>query len=101
VEFFGKATSFPFMATRRMWYGLSLVLMVASLALFFTRGLNLAVDFTGGTNVEATFSGAADVERVRHALEEKGFREPVVQVFGTARVAGSSGAVSLAAGRGR
>jgi preprotein translocase subunit SecF len=85
VEFFGKATSFPFMATRRMWYGLSLVLMVASLALFFTRGLNLAVDFTGGTNVEATFSGAADVERVRHALEEQGFREPVVQVFGTAR----------------
>jgi preprotein translocase subunit SecF len=85
VEFFGKATSFPFMATRRMWYGLSLVLMVASLALFFTRGLNLTVDFTGGTNVEATFSGAADVERVRHALEEQGFREPVVQVFGTAR----------------
>jgi preprotein translocase subunit SecF len=73
------------MATRRMWYGLSLVLMVASLALFFTRGLNLTVDFTGGTNVEATFSGAADVERVRHALEEQGFREPVVQVFGTAR----------------
>jgi preprotein translocase subunit SecF len=84
VEFFGKATNFPFMATRRMWYGLSLVLMIASLGLFFVRGVNLTVDFTGGTNVEATFTGAADVERVRTALEEAGFHEPVVQVFGTA-----------------
>ncbi|HUG72253.1 MAG TPA: protein translocase subunit SecF [Steroidobacteraceae bacterium] len=85
MEFFRKATSFPFMATRRVWYGLSLVLMVTSLSLFFIRGLNLTVDFTGGTNVEATFSAAADVERVRAALEREGFREPVVQVFGTAR----------------
>jgi preprotein translocase subunit SecF len=85
VEFFRKATSFPFMATRRVWYGLSLVLMVTSLSLFFIRGLNLTVDFTGGTNVEATFSAAADVEQVRAALEREGFREPVVQVFGTAR----------------
>jgi preprotein translocase subunit SecF len=84
VEFFGKATNFPFMATRRMWYGLSLILMIASLGLFFVRGVNLTVDFTGGTNVEATFTAAADVERVRTALEEAGFHEPVVQVFGTA-----------------
>jgi preprotein translocase subunit SecF len=84
VEFFSKATSFPFMATRRLWYTLSLALMIASLALFFTRGLNLTVDFTGGINVEAKFPTAANVERVRAALEEEGYREPVVQVFGTA-----------------
>lgn len=84
MEFFRKATNFPFMATRRVWYVLSLAMIVASLGLFFTRGLNLTVDFTGGTNVEATFSAAADVERVRVALEEAGFHEPVVQVFGTA-----------------
>lgn len=85
MEFFGKATNFPFMATRRVWYTLSIALMIISITLFFTRGLNLSVDFTGGTNVEATFSGPADVEKVRAALEEAGFHEPVVQVFGTAR----------------
>jgi preprotein translocase subunit SecF len=84
VEFFGKATSFPFMATRRVWYTLSIVLMIASITLFFTKGLNLTVDFTGGTIVEATFTGPADVERVRAALEEQGFREPTVQTFGSA-----------------
>jgi preprotein translocase subunit SecF len=72
------------MATRRVWYTLSIVLMIASITLFFTRGLNLTVDFTGGTIVEATFTGPADVERVRAALEEQGFREPTVQTFGSA-----------------
>ena len=85
MEFFHKATNFPFMATRRIWYTLSLVLMIVSLTLYFTRGLNLSVDFTGGTLVEATYPGTADVEKVRHALEEAGFREPAVQAFGSSR----------------
>jgi preprotein translocase subunit SecF len=85
MEFFRKATNFPFMATRRVWYTLSIVLMVASITLFFMRGLNLSVDFTGGTTVEATFPGAADTEKVRHALEQAGFNEPTVQAFGTSR----------------
>lgn len=85
MEFFRKPTNFPFMATRRIWYTLSIVMVVASVVLFLTRGLNVSVDFTGGTNVEATYPQAADVEQVRQALEEAGFREPVVQVFGSAR----------------
>ena len=85
MEFFHKATNFPFMATRRVWYTLSVVLMVASIGLYITRGLNLSVDFTGGTTVEATFPGAANVEAVRTALEAQSFHEPTVQAFGTSR----------------
>ncbi len=65
LEFFHKTTNFPFMATRRVWYALSALLIIASLVLFFTRGLNLAIDFTGGTQVEATFAGAAPIEGIR------------------------------------
>jgi preprotein translocase subunit SecF len=85
VEFFGKATSFPFMATRRIWYTLSILLVVASLVLFFTRGLNLTIDFTGGTVVEASFPQAPSVDKVRAALEAAGFKDPTVQNVGTAR----------------
>jgi len=85
VEFFRKSTSFPFMATRRIWYVLSAVLILASIALFFMRGLNFTVDFTGGTTVEVTYPDTADVEKVRSALEAAGFREPTVQAFGTSR----------------
>ena len=85
MEFFRKATSFPFMATRRIWYVLSVLLVVASIALFFLRGLNLTVDFTGGTTVEASYPAAANVERVRGALESAGFKDPTVQAFGSSR----------------
>jgi preprotein translocase subunit SecF len=85
VEFFHKATNFPFMATRRIWYTLSAMLMIASAVLFFVRPLNLTVEFTGGTSVEATYPGAANVEAVRSALEAQGFHEPVVQEVGTSR----------------
>ncbi len=42
MEFFRKATSFPFMSTRKVWYGLSIALMLVSFASFYVRGLNLA-----------------------------------------------------------
>jgi preprotein translocase subunit SecF len=85
VEFFHKQTNFPFMATRKVWYSLSAVLMIICFISFATRGLNYAIDFTGGVSVEASFPGAADLSKVRSALEAAGFHEPSVQNFGSSR----------------
>ena len=85
MEFFKKQTNFPFMATRKVWYTLSAVLMIASVVSYATRGLNLAIDFTGGVSAEAAFSQAADVDAVRSKLAAAGFREPQVQNFGSSR----------------
>jgi preprotein translocase subunit SecF len=85
VEFFSHQTSFPFMATRRVWYGLSAVLMIVSLGSFFIRGLNLAIDFTGGVSAEVSFPHAVNVDDVRARLTVAGFREPQVQNFGSSR----------------
>ncbi len=85
MEFFHKATNFPFMGTRKIWYTLSAVLMLGSFLSFFTKGLNLAIDFTGGVSVEATFPSAANVDAVRSSLERAGFHEPQVQNFGSSR----------------
>ena len=73
------------MATRKVWYGLSALLMIVSLASFFGRGLNLAIDFTGGVSAEASFPGAANVDAVRTRLAAAGFRDPQVEVFGSSR----------------
>jgi preprotein translocase subunit SecF len=85
VEFFSHQTSFHFMATRKLWYALSAVLVVVSLVSFFTRGLNLAIDFTGGVNAEVNFTHAVDVDAVRTQLTAAGFHEPEVQSFGSSR----------------
>ncbi len=83
MEFFHKKTSFPFMATRKVWYTLSIVLMVVSFASFFVRGLNFAIDFTGGISVEANFPKPVDVEVVRKVVIDSGFHEPQVSQTGT------------------
>jgi preprotein translocase subunit SecF len=85
VEFFSHQTSFPFMATRKVWYTLSAILMIVSLGSFFSRGLNLGIDFTGGVSAEVSFPHAANVDAVRAALAASGFREPQVQSFGSSR----------------
>jgi len=85
VEFFSHTTSYPFMATRKVWYTLSAVLMIASVVSFFTRGLNLGLDFTGGVSAHVTFAQAANIDDLRSKLTAAGFHEPGVQNFGSSR----------------
>jgi preprotein translocase subunit SecF len=85
VEFFHKQTNFPFMATRKVWYGLSALLMIGCFVSFWVKGLNLALDFTGGVSVEVTFSKPIDADNVRAALAAAQFGEPQVQTFGSSR----------------
>ncbi len=85
MEFFSHQTNFKFMATRHVWYGLSAILMIASIVMLFTRGLNLAIDFTGGVSAQATFPVTADLGAVRRQLAAEGFRDPQVQSFGSSR----------------
>jgi len=85
MEFFSKETNFDFMGWRRVAVGISVFLMVASLALLATRGLNYALDFTGGTLVEVAFAEPVAVGEVREALDAGGFENPLVQGLGGAR----------------
>ena len=73
------------MATRKVWYTLSAVLMIVSFVSFFTKGLNFAIDFTGGISIEATFPNDAKIDAIRKGVEAAGYHEPQVQSFGSTR----------------
>ena len=85
MEFFRKKTTYPFMATRKVWYVVSAVIILGSLVALGTRGINFGVDFTGGVVLELNFPQAADLEKVRGSLEKAGYGGAAVQSFGTAR----------------
>jgi len=73
------------MNTRKVWYGLSALLIVTSLGLAAIRGLNLGVDFTGGVVVETNFAQPPNIEQLREALTKAGVTSAQVQAFGSSR----------------
>ena len=74
-------TNIKFLRWRVPFYTVSLLLMAASLALVFTKGLNLGVDFVGGQSVRATFVEHSEVPlaQVREEIDALGYGEPILQ----------------------
>lgn len=74
--------AFDFMGFRKLASAISIVLLIASVALLGIRGLNFGMDFTGGTSVELEYAKAPELDDVRTTLTEAGYEQFVVQNFG-------------------
>lgn len=71
-----------FVGRRKFWYGISLLIVVISLAGLGFRGLQLGVDFQGGA-VFNTPPTQVSVEEARDVAEEASGRDARVQELGT------------------
>lgn len=85
MEFFRIKRTIPFMKYSLILNGISVVTFLVAVGFLVFRGLNLSVEFTGGTLMEVRYSQAADLEKIRGAVEGKGWGELQVQNFGTSR----------------
>lgn len=74
---------YNFMGVRKIAAALSISLILISIASLAFQGLKLGLDFTGGTLIEVAYENAADVGTIRKTLEEGGYRDVVVQHFGS------------------
>ncbi len=75
-------TNIDFLGRRKMFFGLSLVFIVAGAAsTILNGGLKFGIDFKGGTLVYAKFKDAPDTESVRNALTAKGLSVATLQPF--------------------
>ena len=79
-----EKTDIKFLAMRKVALVLSAVLLVASVALFFSRGLNYGIDFKGGVNLfmQAENGAAADISRIRTISAATVVGEVKVKEFG-------------------
>ena len=73
-----------FMHMRFVALVISVLLMIGSLVSLATLKLNVGIDFTGGSIIEVGYSQPVELEPIRNALENGGFKDAIVQHFGSA-----------------
>ncbi len=85
IRLFPQNSNIDFLGLRRITLVLSLVLILGSVGMFLTRGLNLGIDFKGGLLFDLRFSETISIDTVKEDLTALGFGTPEVQAFGSDR----------------
>jgi preprotein translocase subunit SecF len=65
---------------RKIWYAISLIIMVPGLISLIVFGLNRGIEFTGGTLWELEFADEVTTEEIITVLEANGLGNPRVQL---------------------
>ena len=73
-----------FIPKRKMFMAFSALLVLASVFMFLTKGLNYGIDFKGGIMLEIRTENAADIAEMRSKLSPLGLGEVNLQEFGQA-----------------
>ncbi|MEO1045284.1 MAG: protein translocase subunit SecF [Pseudomonadota bacterium] len=81
-----ETTNIGFLKLRNPAVGLSLLLIIGSIALVFTNGLNFGVDFVGGQQIRVTFEEVeeAPIVELRESIAALNLGEANIQRFGEA-----------------
>ena len=99
MEIFNNNKTYDFMGKKVPFLTISGILIIASLVLLFTRGLNYGIDFVGGTIVQVKYEQAAPLDKIREVLENSKYAGSNVTEFGSAdeitiRFTGTSSSVT-------
>ncbi len=70
MEIFKSDNIYDFMGKRLPFLALSAFLVLASLGILFTKGLNFGVDFSGGTIVQVQYKTDAPIAKIREELSK-------------------------------
>jgi len=79
-----KNPSYDFMRWGKPLLAISAVLMLVSIVVMATMGLNKGIEFTGGTELQIKYRERPDVGEVRDQLQAAGIASPVVTTIGSA-----------------
>ena len=74
-----------FLKYRRVFFIVSLILIVVSIVVFSIRGLNYGIDFVGGTSIDFKDTGDITIDEMRAAFEKEGITGPIIQTSVDAR----------------
>ncbi len=83
MEIFNPNSNINFLGLRRFSIAIAVLLMIGSIVIIATRGLNYSMDFTGGVLVQVKYDKPVKISDVRAALTAGGFDRAVVQSMGS------------------
>ena len=78
-------SAFDFLRQLKVTASVSVLLVLASIGLFFVNGLNLGIDFRGGILLEARSEAPVDIADVRADLSRLALGDISIQSFGSER----------------
>jgi preprotein translocase subunit SecF len=82
---FRVKNTIPFMRYQKHALAFSTLMMITAMVTLFIDKLNLGLDFTGGTLIEVGFEQPADLQKIRSIMEQNGFPDAVVQLYGSSK----------------
>jgi preprotein translocase subunit SecF len=95
MEIFKSDKVYNFMGKRLPFLGLSALLVIASIVLLLTKGVNYGIDFEGGTIVQVKYEQKAPINKIRETLKNTEYSNATITEFGSPdevviRIKGSS-----------
>ncbi|WP_320036145.1 protein translocase subunit SecF [Halarcobacter sp.] len=95
MEIFKSGKIYDFMGKRIPFLGLSSLLIIASIVLLLTKGVNFGIDFAGGTIVQVKYEKPAPIDKIRDVLNNTDYKGSSITEFGSPeevviRITGSS-----------
>lgn len=86
---------FDIAGKRKLWFLISLLVIVPGLLCMFMRGFNFGIDFTGGTIIDLKFDQPVSIAEVRQSLVPYGLEGSTIQLSGAESGATESDAVMI------
>lgn len=83
MELLPKNTNIDFLKVRKVVLGITLLVVVGTIASLATRGLNFSVDFTGGVLLEVGYPHSVELDGLRDTLAGIGYDDAMLQHYGT------------------
>lgn len=74
----------------KIWFIISLLVIIPGLISMITRGFNFGIDFTGGTIIDLKFEQAVEISKVRESLRPFGLDGATIQLSGESSDVASS-----------
>lgn len=70
---------FDFIGKGKIFFIISLIIIITGIVFYFVRGFNFGIDFLGGNLMEVKFKQDVSVSEIRKVMEETGYGKSILQ----------------------